>query len=93
MTQCASSRAGLPSRRDYDCSRSMSPYLRRYSANGSLPETRRVPTDGILEAAANNGCDLIVVGSHGRGALGRFLLGSIATDVLVHSHIPVLICR
>jgi nucleotide-binding universal stress UspA family protein len=53
----------------------------------------RHPAEGILEAASANACDLIVMASHGRSGLGRFLLGSIAMDVLVGSTVPVLICR
>jgi nucleotide-binding universal stress UspA family protein len=48
---------------------------------------------GIVEAAGAVGCDLIVVGSHGRHALARVLLGSVATEVLTTSPVPVLICR
>ena len=47
------------------------------------------PAEGILEAAAKNGCDLIVMASHGRRGLERIFLGS----VLVRSTIPVLIRR
>jgi nucleotide-binding universal stress UspA family protein len=50
------------------------------------------PTDGILDTAKKNGCDLIVIASHGRRGLGRLLLGSQAVKVLTHSTIPVLIC-
>jgi nucleotide-binding universal stress UspA family protein len=53
----------------------------------------RHPAEGILEAAANNACDLIVMASHGRGGVGRFLLGSITMDVVVRSPVPVLVCR
>jgi nucleotide-binding universal stress UspA family protein len=49
--------------------------------------------EGILEAATKNGCDLIVMASHGRRGLERILLGSVATEVLVRSTISVLICR
>jgi nucleotide-binding universal stress UspA family protein len=38
--------------------------------------------DGILCAAAETQCDLIVIGTHGRGGLGRVLLGSVAESVL-----------
>ena len=51
------------------------------------------PSEGILETANKNGCDLIVMASHGRRGLGRLLLGSVATKVVVHSTVPVLICR
>ena len=51
------------------------------------------PAEGIIEAAEKNGCDLIVMASHGRRGLTRMLLGSQASNVLTHSKIPVLICR
>lgn len=59
----------------------------------ALHVSGRHPAEGILEAAAKNGCDLIVMASHGRGGLGRVLLGSVATEVLVRSIVPVLVCR
>ena len=49
--------------------------------------------EGILSTAKEEGCDLIIVGSHGRGALGRILLGSTSLKVLTHSPVPVLVCR
>jgi nucleotide-binding universal stress UspA family protein len=53
----------------------------------------RYPSDGIIEAAKENGCDLIVMASHGRRGLGRIILGSVANAVVTHSNVPVLICR
>lgn len=47
----------------------------------------------ILETAKTRGCDLIVMSSHGRGPIGRLLLGSIALKVLTHASIPVQIVR
>jgi nucleotide-binding universal stress UspA family protein len=35
--------------------------------------------------------DLLVVGSHDRGALGRLLLGSVSRDVVARARIPVLV--
>lgn len=37
-----------------------------------------------------NEIDLIVVGTHGRGGLGKLLLGSVAEDILRHATCPVL---
>lgn len=51
------------------------------------------PAEGIIETAEKTGCDLIVMSSHGRRGLMRFLLGSQAIKVLTHSATPVLICR
>jgi nucleotide-binding universal stress UspA family protein len=53
----------------------------------------RFPAEGILEAAANTGCDLIVMASHGRRGVAKLLLGSQASEVLTHSTVPVLVCR
>lgn len=46
---------------------------------------------GIMEFADHHDADVIVVGSHGHGALARLLLGSIAEGVVRQSKIPVLV--
>ena len=51
------------------------------------------PAEGIIAAAKGRGCDLIVMASHGRRGLSRFMLGSQANRVVTLSTIPVLICR
>jgi len=51
------------------------------------------PAEGIIATAEKNGCDLIVMASHGRRAVGRLLLGSQAVEVLAHSKVPALIVR
>lgn len=50
-------------------------------------------SDGILQAAKEEGADLIVVGSHGRTGLSRLMLGSIAAKVVSQSPVPVLVAR
>lgn len=49
--------------------------------------------DGILQAAKEEGADLIVVGSHGRTGIKRMLLGSVAAKVVSQSPVPVLVAR
>jgi nucleotide-binding universal stress UspA family protein len=51
------------------------------------------PYAAIIAAAGQNGCDLIVMASHGRHGLKGLLLGSETQKVLVHSTIPVLVHR
>jgi nucleotide-binding universal stress UspA family protein len=51
------------------------------------------PAASIVEAAEKNDCDLIFMGSHGRGALGQLLLGSVTAKVLSSCQIPVLVYR
>lgn len=51
------------------------------------------PAEGILATATARGCDLIVMGSHGRRGLNRLLMGSQANNVLNHAKVPVLVCR
>ncbi|CAK7011185.1 TRAP-T-associated universal stress protein TeaD [Saezia sanguinis] len=46
---------------------------------------------GILEQAKEHHCDLIVMGTHGRRGLNRLLMGSVASNVLSQSKIPVLV--
>jgi len=49
--------------------------------------------EGIIRAAKEEGCDVIVVGAHGRGPVERVLLGSTSLKVLTFSAVPVLVCR
>ncbi len=46
--------------------------------------------EAIADYANENGCDLIMISTHGRTGFRRLVLGSIADEVLRHSHVPVL---
>lgn len=47
--------------------------------------------DGILEAAAETGADIIVMGTHSRRGIDKILMGSVAEKVLRHSTVPLFI--
>jgi nucleotide-binding universal stress UspA family protein len=49
------------------------------------------PSEQILATAEEKGADLIVMSSHGRGAIGRFVSGSVADRVVRHAPLPVMI--
>jgi nucleotide-binding universal stress UspA family protein len=51
------------------------------------------PATAITEYAEEAGIDLIVIGTHGRGLMGRFLLGSVAERVVRVAGCPVLVVR
>jgi nucleotide-binding universal stress UspA family protein len=51
------------------------------------------PVTAILQAAANHQCDLIVLGTHGRTGMRRFLEGSIAEQVVRLAQCPVLVVK
>lgn len=51
------------------------------------------PYQAIINVAKKQGCDLIVMASHGRRGVAAIVLGSETIKVLTHSTIPVLVVR
>ncbi|OAG28602.1 universal stress protein [Thermodesulfatator autotrophicus] len=51
------------------------------------------PWEKIVEAVKNLNCDLIVMGSHGRGSIEKFLIGSCTERVLSEAPCPVLVVK
>lgn len=49
------------------------------------------PADQIIQSALRHGAELIVMASHGRGAVGRWTFGSVADRVARQSLVPVMI--
>ena len=47
----------------------------------------------VVTLTEQRGCDLIVMGSHGRSGIAAIVLGSVTTKVLTHTKIPVLVCH
>lgn len=75
--------------------------LREMAEGGPVATVRLVPVvrkaiapaPAILDYASEQDVDLIVMGSHGRRGLRRFLLGSVAEEVLRTSPVGVLVVR
>jgi len=51
------------------------------------------PYTAVLGAARKHGCDLIVMGTHGRAGFDRMVLGSETDKVLGCADIPMLVCH
>lgn len=51
------------------------------------------PTKELLAAATREKAQLIVMGTHGHGLIGRVLMGSVAQQVVADSEIPVLLVK
>jgi nucleotide-binding universal stress UspA family protein len=74
-------------------------YLRGVAA--TLPEgvaaewhvRRGSPVQGIFDHLESTGAGLVVMGTHGRSGIGRFLLGSVAERVVHTAEVPVLLVR
>jgi nucleotide-binding universal stress UspA family protein len=49
------------------------------------------PATTIIQTAKSEGCDLIVMGSHGRRGLKKLFLGSQTSEVLADGSVPVLV--
>lgn len=51
------------------------------------------PWEALLDHARTQGCDCIVMASHGRRGMAALLLGSETQRVLLHSTVPVLVVK
>lgn len=71
--------------------------VREIAAGRDVPvETALIegtPSKEVVRYAEEEGCDLIVMGTHGRGGIDRLLLGSVAERVVRGSPVPVLTVR
>lgn len=71
--------------------------IERFLAKHTLPfKTRWVvghAPDEIVKAAQRDKADVIVMGTHGHGVIGRALMGSVAQRVVTLSPVPVLLVK
>jgi nucleotide-binding universal stress UspA family protein len=51
------------------------------------------PAEAVISAARDGGCDLVVVGTHGRRGLKRLVLGSVAERIVREAPCDVLVAR
>ena len=51
------------------------------------------PAEELIYFAKEKGCDVIVIGSSGKGAVKRAVLGSVSTKVALHAQCSVYIVR
>ena len=71
----------------------LAPLVERARAEGVNAEAlvlNGTPYEAITEAAALNGADLVIMGTHGRKGVSRFFLGSVASRVISSAPCPVL---
>ncbi|MBC5766973.1 universal stress protein [Ramlibacter albus] len=51
------------------------------------------PADEIVNVAKREGAQMIVMGTHGHGPVGRALMGSVAQKVVTAAQVPVLLAK
>ena len=68
-------------------------FLKRHQIPFRTAWTIGHPPGEIIKAARREKANLIVMGTHGHGLLGRALLGSVAQNVLTQSDVPVLLVK
>ena len=71
----------------------VSKFLTRHGVNAKSVWKVGPVGETIAKMADAGKFDLLVMGSHGHGALGNLVMGSVATQVLAHSKVPLLLVR
>jgi len=68
-------------------------FLKRHGIDAQVVHKTGSPGELIAKQANAGDFDLVMMGSHGHGALGNLVMGSVATQVLAHCKVPVLLVR
>ena len=68
-------------------------FLKRHAVPFTTRWTVGRPGQEIVRAAKKDKAQLVVMGTHGHGLLGRALMGSVAQNVVTESEVPVLLVK
>lgn len=68
-------------------------FLARHGITPKVIHKTGSPGELIAKQATTDKHDLVMMGSHGHGALGSLVMGSVATQVIAHCKVPVLLVR
>jgi nucleotide-binding universal stress UspA family protein len=68
-------------------------FLKRHELRFRTAMVVGSPTKELLAAATREKAQLIVMGTHGRGLVGRALMGSVAQRVVAECEVPVLLVK
>lgn len=79
-----------------ESTRVLDPVCKFLAQSGITPNCRaEVGQAGetIAKIAQDEKFDLIIMGTHGHGSLGKLVMGSVSTQVLAHCDVPVMLIR
>jgi nucleotide-binding universal stress UspA family protein len=68
-------------------------FLQRHNITPQVVSEVGAPGELIAKTADEGQFDLVMMGSHGHSALGNLVMGSVATQVIAHCKVPVLLVR
>lgn len=68
-------------------------FLKRHALKFHTATVVGSPAKELLAAATRHGAQLIVMGTHGRGLIGRVVMGSVAQRVVADCEVPVLLVK
>jgi nucleotide-binding universal stress UspA family protein len=71
----------------------MARFLKRHPVSFRIEWRVGPPADELLAAIQREKVQLVVMGTHGRGLMGRVIMGSVAQRVLTGSKVPVLLVK
>ncbi len=73
--------------------KSIRAFLGKQGVTAEFVKKTGVAADTIAAVAESGKFDLLVMGSHGHGAVGNLVMGSVATKVMAKCSTPVLLIR